>query len=460
MSIFFFIFNIFMSVIMMGCGLLSQSSMGDKTVCFGIRIPYGYEKDKEIIKACKKYRRNLVISYTIFTIILMTVLFLVNEEYQPVIILINAFCGIGIIQICYYKAYKVIKDIKKNNNWKDFLKDKSIIVDLKFRKKSKSNKTLAIYIICFVITFIDLAILIKFKATNMYYLVIIQFLTVILGLVLYNKVLKVKQNLNGGPLEIIKDKAILKRKFINDIIAWSIAVTSIINSLIILNTIDIINESVVLIISIVISTIPIIFIFIYVKKINSNKNVNYGEMITEDSAMINRDDDDLYIGGMFYYNPMDPALMVESRAGVGIDMNYAKTGAKIITTIIIAVLMATVLGVFLLSYNMKKMDIDITEDSISITGSMIYSDNIKYNEIEEVTIEKMPKCMLRTNGAAIGNVKIGSFKTDGYGNVRLYVLNDKNQVIRIKYNNGQYIFINFEDENKTKEVYKKIDKYM
>ncbi|MEX3564040.1 DUF5808 domain-containing protein [Corynebacterium phoceense] len=38
--------------------------------------------------------------------------------------------------------------------------------------------------------------------------------------------------------------------------------------------------------------------------------------------------DHLYKAGMFYYNPDDPAVLVEKRFGVGIDFNYARWQAK------------------------------------------------------------------------------------------------------------------------------------
>lgn len=40
------------------------------------------------------------------------------------------------------------------------------------------------------------------------------------------------------------------------------------------------------------------------------------------------DNDHLYKAGMFYYNPDDPAVLVERRFGVGVDFNYARWQAK------------------------------------------------------------------------------------------------------------------------------------
>lgn len=443
---------------MIGSGFLVQRSMGDKTIYFGIRIPYGYEKNEEIIKICKNYKKDLLISYGIFFIIIMAMIFLINEEYQSILILINVLVGDGIIQWCYYKAYKTTKKIKEKNGWKKLLEDKSIVVDLKFRKKSKSNKTLAIYIVCTIISIIDLFMIIEYKVTDMYYIAIIQFLTVITGIVLYNTVLKAKQNLNGGPIDIIKDKAILKRKSINNVIALSVLVVSIINTMIILSYANIINEKVLTSVLIIVVLMPLVFIGLSLREINNTKNLNYGEVLTENSVIINRDDDDLYIGGMYYYNPMDTSVMVESRTGMGLTFNFAKTSSKIIMTLLISFIVFVFIGVFWLSYNTKRLEVEMNKNQIEISGGGIYSDTINYKAVKEVSVEKSPKCLIRTNGTAIGDIKMGTFKTEEYGKVRLYILNDENEVIKIKYKDNKYIFINFEEDNKTKKLYENINK--
>ena len=56
---------------------------------------------------------------------------------------------------------------------------------------------------------------------------------------------------------------------------------------------------------------------------------------------LNRGDDKYWIMGLFYYNPSDPAHMVESRFGVNITPNYARVAVKIIMALVIITLVAT-----------------------------------------------------------------------------------------------------------------------
>ena len=53
-----------------------------------------------------------------------------------------------------------------------------------------------------------------------------------------------------------------------------------------------------------------------------------------------RGDDKYWKLGAFYYNPDDPALMIENRFGVSIDLNYAHPAAKVVTVLAVVMLVA------------------------------------------------------------------------------------------------------------------------
>ena len=58
--------------------------------------------------------------------------------------------------------------------------------------------------------------------------------------------------------------------------------------------------------------------------------------------------DEHYKWGMFYYNPEDPAVMVDKRFGVGVDFNYAHWQGKAFLAFIALVLLASISLPFLL----------------------------------------------------------------------------------------------------------------
>ena len=58
--------------------------------------------------------------------------------------------------------------------------------------------------------------------------------------------------------------------------------------------------------------------------------------------------DEHYKWGMFYYNPEDPAVMVDKRVGVGVDFNYAHWQGKVFLAFVVLVLIGSILLPFLL----------------------------------------------------------------------------------------------------------------
>ncbi|HEV2405144.1 MAG TPA: DUF1648 domain-containing protein [Ktedonobacterales bacterium] len=61
------------------------------------------------------------------------------------------------------------------------------------------------------------------------------------------------------------------------------------------------------------------------------------------TGLVHRDDDRYWKGGLFYYNPDDPAFLVEKRFGVGWTVNFASKGAWAFMGAIVLVIVASTL---------------------------------------------------------------------------------------------------------------------
>ena len=62
------------------------------------------------------------------------------------------------------------------------------------------------------------------------------------------------------------------------------------------------------------------------------------------ASYANKDDDDFYKLGVFYYNPNDPSIFVEKRFGIGWSLNFGNKVAMIfLVLILIATLAITIL---------------------------------------------------------------------------------------------------------------------
>lgn len=71
------------------------------------------------------------------------------------------------------------------------------------------------------------------------------------------------------------------------------------------------------------------------------RGVNFG-----DESKESPDNDAFYKWGMFYYNPDDPAVLVEKRFGAGVDFNYARWQGKVFVAVMLAILVGSLALVF------------------------------------------------------------------------------------------------------------------
>lgn len=91
-------------------------------------------------------------------------------------------------------------------------------------------------------------------------------------------------------------------------------------------------------------------------------------------------------------------------------------------------------------------------DKITITG--LYGITIPTEEIKELTLsDKIPSIGLRINGFSLGDVRKGYFLMEGTGRVKLFLSSTSGLYIKIQTSQGQSIFLNFKNADKTTEAY-------
>ena len=92
---------------------------------------------------------------------------------------------------------------------------------------------------------------------------------------------------------------------------------------------------------------------------------------------------------------------------------------------------------------------------------MLYKDNIKQSDIENIELlDKFPnKRAIRMNGGATKEKSYGNFSLEGEGNVRLYVFNKTDKVIKISRKNQKSIYINMRTNEETEELYEKLKSF-
>ena len=145
------------------------------------------------------------------------------------------------------------------------------------------------------------------------------------------------------------------------------------------------------------------------------------EKLTEESGtQWYADEDDFWLGGLFYYNPHDSHLMVNTRVGVGSTVNLATAGGKILS-ILTALLLVSCL-VFLCAAGLE----DKAEISLGQSEQFLFCENgtsryeVPMEQITEIELaDSLPAGMWRVVGTAGQHLIKGRFSASGFPDLRV-----------------------------------------
>ncbi|WP_315115264.1 DUF5808 domain-containing protein [uncultured Clostridium sp.] len=436
--------------------LLVIQSFSQRAVFYGVRIPLGFEKKEELIKEDKNYKRNLNICFLITTLLSILMMIKISEEYSPIVLLGGTFLFILESSWCFYIANKRVKAIKKRENWGELLtKEKVVVVDIKAKTRSYeklSNWYFAPPILLFL-TVLFMALR-NWKEVDLVGLIIFPF-TIIIMFYSFLSINKSKQNLNGGNVEDIRFQNVKFRRVMGIfiiIITYAISILFTATSLGSMNLISPIKESIIIISMSAFTIILSFAVMIYSYKVGQGgKNIPLEkDGQDKEKLIINREDDDNYIWGMIYYNPEDPALFIEKRAGVGWTINVARPMGKVAMAITTLLIVGS-LGMVIYTSTSMNVNLQVKEQVVSIKG--MYSENIDREDIVELTFEEsLPPITMKQNGGAIGNKKVGYFRTKAGEKVKLFIEDDKDPVVKIV-TKERTIYINYKEGSRTEELF-------
>lgn len=326
-----------------------------KTESFGITIPSEYYNHAEIVGYRKSYAKQSGIIGLLFFILLIVLAFPVSEQTWTIFYIIGLFAYIAITFFIYYQFHKRMKQLKEKENWKG-IKKEVLAIDLSFyhQKLTYSNRW---FLIPFIITVISLLwIFLNYDsipdrvpmhyslngevtnwADKSYKMVILfpllqLFMT---GLFLFVNIViaRSKQQVDpSNPEESIKQNIIFRRR-------WSLFTILSGNLLVLLFILPPVSfvypiNPVFLFTIIMAVTILIVIGAIVLTMMTGQGGSRVSAAVTKNGETVNRDDDQYWKLGVFYFNPDDPAVWVEKRFGSGWTANFARPTAWIFIVII------------------------------------------------------------------------------------------------------------------------------
>lgn len=130
------------------------------------------------------------------------------------------------------------------------------------------------------------------------------------------------------------------------------------------------------------------------------------------------DDDDKWIWGIFYYNPKDSKLFINSRVGINVSPNLAKPTGRILLGLVALILIAVPFtGPIIESATNRPINLLITETDVlaSIGGTKYEIALVDISQAE--LLEALPDKMIRTVGTGTEKLLKGRFSAASIGNM-------------------------------------------
>lgn len=132
-------------------------------------------------------------------------------------------------------------------------------------------------------------------------------------------------------------------------------------------------------------------------------------------------------------------------------MNKNNKKSNSILSIVVLFIVAILFSVILL----QGVKIKETDDMISISGGLFYSEEIAYSDIKDIELRDVIIYGNRVNGASLLKYRLGNFKNDEFGNYKLFADSSIGKFIVLKYKENTIVF-NFKDLSETNSLYNRL----
>lgn len=175
--------------------------------------------------------------------------------------------------------------------------------------------------------------------------------------------------------------------------------------------------------------------------------------------MLNEEDDDCWILGMFYYNKEDKHTFVEARIGYGATTNMATSlGKGLMVFSGIAILSIPVLCIWMIMIEFTPIKLDIRENYL-IAEQLKTDYQIDIREIEELElVDELPK-LSKNRGTGMDNLYKGNWHIVYAGDCEVF-LNPQNQIFLKFKADGELYYMSASDDHRTQEIYTKLSEKM
>lgn len=317
-----------------------------KTESFGVSIPMKVYYDPRLKQMRKQYAWILS-AVSVLIAILLLILGSMFDTETDIGILFGCIIAIflTISFIIYLKFHISMKQMKQQENWYDNRKQQ-LVVSTTFHQQKRTFSNLW-FIVSFLLTFITVILTLRFydripdpipmqynlsgDVTNWtdktyrsaLFLPLMQVYLTLIFIFVNTIIAKAKQQISAeNPEASLMQNIRFRRKWSLFIILMGISLTMMFSFFQVNYFFDMPSQLMTVIPLVLTGGILIAAIILSIQTGQGGSRINVGE--TTDGQHIDRDDDQYWKLGQFYFNKNDPGLFLEKRFGVGWTLNFGR----------------------------------------------------------------------------------------------------------------------------------------
>ncbi len=171
------------------------------------------------------------------------------------------------------------------------------------------------------------------------------------------------------------------------------------------------------------------------------------------------DEDDHWLLGSFYYNPLDENLIVNNRTGMNTTINMAKPAGKVFMAIsALAIIALPFIGLFIDRLGTQPIELTVNETELRTKTGMFHYE-IALDDIKDtVLLEELPASLVRKMGTGTDRLLEGRFSSEQYSAMTLLADPTVSPYIIIETREGKIYMFNSRDPEVTRDIYSQLKK--
>jgi len=428
--------------------ILKIAAKPNGNILLGVTLPYDALSDSRTLEIIKKYRKACRLVVLIFLIFAVPVPFFAEyPSINMIYILASCFAMGYFYKELFSKHFSELYSLKRENGW--WIGEQNIIsIDTEVsRLKDSFMLSKKWFVLPFLVSLSPVVYGVTANLTEFQFWIMVGtgILNVTAVFLIHQMVKNMKTKTYSESTEVnIALNHVFRREWSKCLLIMATLTSILHTTLSFFLALGTLGEVVTLTFTAMVTMAIIVPVFLSFNKIRAARN----RILLLENETVYTDDDQYWKSGLYYNNPNDSNTFVEKRVGLGVTVNIATKGGKLLLAMIIpAVVLWLGLAIYMLPFDFGSVNLDISGQTATISAPLNRL-SFSSDEIIDVSLLDTMPMAGRVNHVSHGRIISGISNVMGYGESHVFVLRENAPYIRIELESG-WVFLNGETQEET-----------